>query len=59
MAKVYECYNYTLGSTQILTQEQYEQTLPELKSGVLELIEVHPLEYNQTISNITGEINNG
>ena len=59
MAKVYEVYNYTLGATQILTQEQYEQALPELQSNVLELVTVHPLEYNQTISNITGEINNG
>lgn len=57
MAKVYEVYNYALGVTQILTQQQYEQALPELQGNVLELIEVHPLEYNQTISNITGEIN--
>lgn len=59
MAKVYEVYNCALGATQILTQEQYEQALPELKGNVLELITVHPLEYNQTISNTTGEINNG
>lgn len=57
MAKVYEVYNYVLGATQILTQQQYEQALPELQGNILELITVHPLEYNQTISNITGEIN--
>lgn len=57
MAKVYEVYNYVLGATQILTQEQYEQALPELKGNILELVTTHPEEYNQTLTNITGEIN--
>ena len=59
MAKVYEVHNYAIGATQILTQEQYEKALPELKGGILELITTHPAEHNQTLTNITGEINNG
>ena len=57
MAKVYEVYNYVLGATQILTQEQYEQALPELKGNILELVTAHPVEDNPTLPNITGEYN--
>ena len=59
MADIYEVHNYAIGATQILTQEQYEKALPELKGGILELIDVHPIDDNQTLTNITGEINNG
>ena len=57
MSDVYEVYNYVLGATQILTQEQYEQAFPELKGNILELVTTHPIEDNQTLPNITGEIN--
>ena len=45
MEKVYEVYNYELGASQMMTQEQIDKlTKEDLKSGNLEIIEEHIME---------------
>ena len=45
MEKVYEVYNYALGASQMMTQEQINKlTVAEVKSGNLEVIEEHIME---------------
>lgn len=43
--KLYEVYNYTLGASQMMTQEQVDNlTVADIKAGNLEVIEEHNTE---------------
>lgn len=45
METVYEVYNYALGASQMMTQEQVNNlTVADIKSGNLEVIEEHITE---------------